>query len=437
MKRLSIYGLILLLILLLIGAIIIILDRQQAIADLSTTIATVDTEQAALKSRLNQQAQRAATAEVVATKLHTELERVSEIPKPHSLQWQGINLVTDKPLLGLRLLLEAWHLSSASEQEAIEPIIKQVINQGRIAALSQEELLDFQDKSRLVPPYTPYTYLTPVDMDVSEFITSSLPIAELEVYVTPSKRHFVIEYTYDVEDYAEIKYGYELRRMTDGQLFVAVNDSYLVTGYRFFVSPEEKYFGANPNYGAGARLYRMEDGKQIQALKEFDSVRFSPGSNYYLVGQSKGSRAVRAYRDGQFITVKMKGHDNLDFPYYSISDLDFSRDNQYFVLQAHANSTLYYMDEGEGSYPKIYPLLDWGEEKEGQYFVADKPHLVVWYSDNRTYLLDLAWLKDIQTTSAMSLIELACIPFTGKKTLFNEAELEPYLKGQEPLACQN
>ena len=95
----------------------------------------------------------------------------------------------------------------------------------------------------------------------------------------------------------EENHPFHERRRDDGQLLVKVDDFYLIIGYRFFVSPEERYFGVNPAYGAGTRIYHIEDGEQIQVLNEFDSIWFSPDSSYYLVGHSKAAQAVRAYRD--------------------------------------------------------------------------------------------------------------------------------------------
>ena len=65
--------------------------------------------------------------------------------------------MADKPLLGLRLLLEAWQRSSSSEQAAIEPIVRSVIMQGRVAALSPEDLIiafEHQANDYVKKPFT-------------------------------------------------------------------------------------------------------------------------------------------------------------------------------------------------------------------------------------------------------------------------------------------
>ncbi|MEM7342888.1 MAG: WD40 repeat domain-containing protein [Chloroflexota bacterium] len=348
---------------------------------------------------------------------------------------QASTLWLMEPLLGLRLLLEAWYLGTDTEKAVLAPMIQQVINQGRVAALSPETLQRYQEEATLAPPHPQGTPLYPIDLDVSHLITTTLPITKLDVYLTPSEKYVVLEYMYDTAFNAEIKYGYEIRRMADGQRLIAADDSYLVAGYNFAVSPNEEYLEVWPSYGAGGRLYSLEDGTLTQTVQEFDSLRFSPDDQYYFTYPSKQGRAVKIYQDRQLVSVKAPRWVTFELPYTGISDLSFSPNNRYFVLQSpELYSTLYYYDDQS---LLLYPLVDWGPDKAGHYFLPNQSQLVVWHSDNQAYFLDIAWLTTIHTMSGSTpMIDLACIPFKPNDTVFDEGVLDSYLKGQAPLACQ-
>ena len=484
LKQLFMYILLLMMLLALLGVGWYAFDKQQTINDLTNIVMTAEAETNQLHFQIEQQAQKVATAEALVESQRSEMEEAKTSVDPGLLFWQGNTLAANHPLLGLRLLLEAWYLASPVERDAIEPAIRQLAYQGRLLTLSQEDIEQLKNRDTEPPPPSETPFLANGDfiltmddkdgytlhsadgeivftflnvMDVRSQKTSFLVrfkdrcpedcwMRQGELYYTkgdevsiltgikqvefsPSGEYFVVEYPYELkDDYSGATLKSELRRVADNQLLMATDSRPMINENVYLFSPQERHLAIYAHYGSH-KLYRVPDGEFLEEILEFDNFNFSPNDTYYLIINSKQGRPAEVHRDGQPIPIKTDSVLDISLPIGFVRA--FSPDGKYFIIQdAFApNYQLWYVDD------VLVPLLDFDDSKAEYFFDPNQSHLI-WYANDQGYLIDLDWLTAIHTNPSVDLMEVACLPFMRKNSFFDDAELTSYLNGQKSLACQ-
>ena len=75
---------------------------------------------------------------------------------------------------------------------------------------------------------------------------------------------------------------------------------------------------------------------------------------------------------------------------------------------------------------------------EGVLFSPDGQQIIVPYSDGKIVTIDINWLnalpEDLSNLTQSELVEAACYPYING--LFDGSQLEAYMNGREPQACQ-
>jgi hypothetical protein len=244
-----------------------------------------------------------------------------------------------------------------------------------------------------------------------------------EVVFSPSKEYFALRYDYDP---GNIQYRYELRRTADNQLLVSEDTiPYQTNQSTLIFSPQEKHLFMAAS-DTSERLYSTKNGELLNTFMDSESVEFSPDDTYYLVHDHRFGMVTRLYHGRVIMTLNRRG--------YMVS---FSANSRYFIVRTmYENPEVYLLWYYGGNPDDLYLLADLGPDMAGHFFDVDAQQITVWYPDNRAYLIDLAWLVAMHANPSTELMELARRPFMRKDSLFNEADLAPYLDGQTPLACQ-
>jgi hypothetical protein len=215
----------------------------------------------------------------------------------------------------------------------------------------------------------------------------------------------------------------ELRRTADGSLLKTLSGE--VSWVRF--SPDEDATSLIVDYqDVPDEVRRTADGSLLEVLPdEVEDVRLSADADAtdFIVGYKDAPDQVRCTTNGSLLAT-LSGE---------VVWVDFADATTFVVRYRDGRSELW---EGRGN-PRLLAELELGV---GRQFVDPKSQrLVLWYSDGRTYLLDLDWLRaiggDPAALSPEALVRLACEgPLaTG---LFDQATLELHLEGSSPQACR-
>ncbi len=316
--------------------------------------------------RANESAKLAATREAEAKRQEAEAKRQADVADAHRLAAEGRLQFEEKPLLGLRLALEGWALSTAYDQ--IDQFIRDMAQHGRLLTLGRGDV-----EVIYTPDNNPSIFLidrandtlgelccTP---DGTLIAPLSGPVDSVSFSPDEAGSYFVVHYSDNTPS--------ELRRTADGALVAPLSGpvidvtfspdkagSYFVVRYSGFTTPGE--------------LRRTANGTVVEILSgPVFNVTFSPdeaGSYFVVSYYGKTPGELRRTANGALVAP-------LSGPVESVS---FSTDKagRYFVVDYSGDTPgeLHRTADGALITPLSGPIADFGvtfsPDKAGRYFVV-------------------------------------------------------------------
>ncbi len=217
----------------------------------------------------------------------------------------------------------------------------------------------------------------------------------------------------------------EVRRVADGSLIAQLPG---IAGFaKASPDPTGLYFVTFYSGTLLDEIRYMATGEVIRTFSNrVSDVDFSPDAeaSFMIVDYSRVTDQIVRTADGLVLA-------SLDD---EVVNVTFSQDARYFVVDyENGRSELW------AARPAPHRLLDMELGRDEYAFDVKQQRMMVRYSDGRTYLVDLGWLEAMTgNPSALSIAEVAGIACRGPLAgpLFDEHELDPYLKGQPALACR-
>ncbi|HKZ70680.1 MAG TPA: hypothetical protein VJ020_11410 [Anaerolineales bacterium] len=263
-----------------------------------------------------------------------------------------------------------------------------------------------------------------------------------------------LQASYFVVSYADAIHG-ELRRTADGSMVQTPEGYELgpIFGDTFSETPGswDASFSPDPRAsylvtsyrGTPFELRRTADGSWVQgeggATANFAFFSPDPLASYFVVTYIEGFPAeLRRTGDGSWVQTLSSG---------DVFFVSFSPDLQasYFVVGYNDGTSELWTTEDDARRLSQLGLglkvsTDGvGVDSASLFFEMNSQRLITYYSDSRAYILDLALLSalggDPAALSPEELTRIACEQLfaPGK---FSEAQLAPYLDGQEARACK-
>jgi hypothetical protein len=274
----------------------------------------------------------------------------------------------------------------------------------------------------------------------------------------------------------------ELRRVDDGSA-IPVSFTARVEGLPLFGEQQGNKIFANVEFSPdlttfaivtyhGGAVFRAPTGEKLGALStgEFVSpseIIFSPDSSRFLVDYQNHAPELRRSDTGAVIkqlSVNIDSRDDIVFNKHSTCFVATRPDGSLELLRADSGealapiaggpalSSVNFIDDGN------YALMLYADSKAelwrtgsvlrraaelernlaGHLFDEANNQLLVWHSDKRAYILDLAWVSGTTADSGR-------LPFRRVLQSFCEAHkrhplpqgvLDRYLNGEEPRACR-
>jgi WD40 repeat protein len=231
---------------------------------------------------------------------------------------------------------------------------------------------------------------------------------------TPDDPAFVIHYK-DVPG--------EIRRVADGSLIKRLPG---IVGFgKVSSDPAGLYLVTFYSGTLPADIRYMATGELVRTFSDrVSDVDFSPDASFMIVDYSRAPDQIIRTVDG-LVLASLDGE---------VVNVTFSPNARYFVVDyENGRSELW------AARPAPHRLLDM-ELGRAEYAVdVNRQRMMVRYSDGRAYLVDLGWLEAMGgNPNALSLAEVTDIACHGPLAdpLFDEHELDLYLKGQPALACR-
>ncbi|MBL8055193.1 MAG: hypothetical protein JNK29_00780, partial [Anaerolineales bacterium] len=201
----------------------------------------------------------------------------------------------------------------------------------------------------------------------------------------------------------------------------------------FSPDPQARYFSVYYDKSGVAELRRTETGAVVALDGTPTGVAFGNGSSsqYALVMYAGAPAAL--YRLDEASPVRLA---TLNGAAGGFGPLNFSPDPEaaYFTVTYDTARAELWTTRGDEPH-RLAPL---GLAAFNQWFDLAGQRVVVWFYDERLFLLDLQLLDRLDgrsaELSAQDLLTLGCD--TLARHAFDEAQLRDYLGGAAPLACQ-
>ncbi|MBE7554799.1 MAG: hypothetical protein HS126_27420 [Anaerolineales bacterium] len=229
----------------------------------------------------NENAKLAATREAEARQQEAAAREQADRATAHRLAAEGRLLFEEKPLLGLRLALEGWALSSAYDQ--IDQFIREMMQQGRLLTLGQGDVEAIYTSDKNPSMFVLDRANAPGELRRTNNGRVIATLSSQVSYVTFSPDEAG---TYFVVDYFGFATPSELRRSADGQVIATLAGP---IQYVTFSSDEAgTYFVVDYfDVASASELRRSADGTIIATLSSpaIQYVTFSPdeAGTYFVV----------------------------------------------------------------------------------------------------------------------------------------------------------
>ncbi|GIK39293.1 MAG: hypothetical protein BroJett011_31260 [Chloroflexota bacterium] len=259
-------------------------------------------------------AELAATREAEARQQEAIAREQADRATAHRLAAEGRLQFEEKPLLGLRLALEGWALSSAYDQ--IDQFIREMAQQGRLLTLGQGDVEAIYAPDKNSSIFILDWANAPGELrrsaDGKVIATLSGPLSLDGVTFSPDKTagYVVIRYDDDTPT--------ELRRTTDGTV-VAVLSGPLPQPYgaaTFSSDEAASYLVVNYSDSTPTELRRTADGTVVPLSGPVSDVVFirDKGANCFVVEYSDSTPAeLRRTADGTVVAALSGRVSNLTF----------------------------------------------------------------------------------------------------------------------------
>ncbi|MCL4300756.1 MAG: hypothetical protein KJ077_33780 [Anaerolineae bacterium] len=292
--------------------------------------------------RANVNGGRAAIREAEAKRQEAIAREQADRATAHRLAAEGRLLFEENPLLGLRLALEGWALSSAYDQ--IDQFIHEMAQQGRLLTLGQGDVEAIYAPDKNVSTFvldranSPGELRRTTDGQVVAPLSGPIfnktipyPFSETEVTFSLDKAgtYFVVGYGRDAPA--------ELRRTADGRVIATLSGPL----YSVTFSPDEAgtHFVVGYDDGTPGELRRSADGTVIETLSsqsDYFRVIFSPdkAGTYFVVGYGRDAPAELRRTAGGKVIATLSG------PAYSVITFSPDEASTYFFV--------YYGDDSLG-----------------------------------------------------------------------------------------
>ncbi len=226
------------------------------------------------------------------------------------------NVFSDRPLLGLRLVLEGMAVAPANDlelQNSLYATVRQMAEQGRVQKLASDatDLFQTQDRTRIVFGSNQKAgHIWFANTNTS--VPLAGPVYNATFSPDANARYFMVHYADGTPA--------ELRRSADASVIAQLTGN--VTSVTF--SPDARYFVIEYNYTT-AELRRVADASVVAQLPgSLNTVTFSPDARYFMLLHNNNifPTELRRSVDGSVVPFAR--------PVYYFT---FSPDARYFVVQ--------------------------------------------------------------------------------------------------------
>jgi hypothetical protein len=228
----------------------------------------------------NENAGLAATREAEARQQEAAAREQANRANAHRFAAEGRLQFEANPLLGLRLAMEGWTLSSAYDQ--IDQFIREMAQHGRLITSGQGDVENIYAVEESSSVFILDRANTPAELRrATDFSLIALLSGQVESYrgitFSPDQdgSYFVVEYSDDISG--------ELRRTIDGKVIAIL--SHPVSTVAF--SPDESgtYFLVNYGFPIPAELRRTANGEVVPLSGPISGVAFSldKSATYFVV----------------------------------------------------------------------------------------------------------------------------------------------------------
>jgi energy-coupling factor transporter ATP-binding protein EcfA2 len=237
-------------------------------------------------------------------------------------------------------------------------------------------------------------------------------------------------YVFDRYVFDRREWSNEIRSSTDDSLVATFRGS--VKSLFFTPDPRGHFFVTNYYNNPSSELRRSTDASLITEIPGIvTQLYYSPQTNFIILGYSNDDNTLSELRnsvDGALITT-LSG---------TVNAVEFSQDPTLNLFVVHYRDGRSELWDWQNS---PHRLIDLGLGQTSQIFIPKNQRVLVWYTDGRAYLLDVAWLRamgsDPTRLAPNELVRLACQEAinSGLWVAGDQSALIQTLNGNEPQAC--